>query len=127
MSISNTYENIVLDWLFSTIKWVGLSTADPTDDGSGLAEPSGNAYARVEVPSSYWGDAADGTISNTTAITFPRATGSWGTVTHVVIWDHASDNDPSHIVASGALDDSLAITSGIQSRFAAGTLDIDLD
>jgi len=48
---SNYWENKILDHIFGkgsyappTI-YVGLSTADPTDDGSGLAEPSGNAYS----------------------------------------------------------------------------------
>ena len=29
--------------------YLGLSTADPTDDASGLAEPSGNGYARESI------------------------------------------------------------------------------
>jgi len=124
MGLSDTYENIYLDYMFSTVKWVGLSTADPTDDESGLAEPSGNAYARVEVPSSYWGDAAGGSIANSSAITFPTATGSWGTITHAVIFDAASGGN---IVASEALNDSLVVISGITPNFNIGELTVTLD
>lgn len=103
--------------------WIGLSTADPTDDASGLAEPSGNAYARVEVPSSYWGDAASGSVANTTAITFPTATGSWGTVTHFATFDAASGGNMKR---HGALGSPLAITNGIKAQFAVGALTLIL-
>jgi hypothetical protein len=55
-SFSNYLENELLDHVFGAAAYsapatlyVGLSTADPTDDDSGLAEPSGNGYARVAV------------------------------------------------------------------------------
>lgn len=32
-----------------TTVYVGLSTADPGDDGTGLAEPAGNGYARQAI------------------------------------------------------------------------------
>lgn len=124
MSLSNYGELYLLDYLFSTVKWIGLSTADPLDTAAGLAEPSSGAYARVETPSSYWDDAASGQITHNAAITFPRATGSWGTVTYVAIFDAASGGN---MVASGALDASLAVTSGIQPTFAIGTLIVALD
>ena len=123
MSLSDYEELRLLNYETSTVQWVGLSTADPTDDASGLAEPSGNAYARVEIPSSYWGDAAAGAVANTTAITFPRATGSWGTVTHFAIFDAATGGNMKR---HGALDASLAVTSGIRPVFAVGALTLVL-
>ena len=45
---SDYWENEILDHIFDKdgltppTMFVGLSTADPTDDGTGLAEPSGN-------------------------------------------------------------------------------------
>lgn len=127
MSLSDTYEDTYLDYILSTVKWAGLSTADPTDDGSGLAEPSGNAYARVEVPSSYWNSSSGGSSTNSSAITFPTATGSWGTVTHIVLFDDASASDPSNIVMSAALDASLAVVSGMSPNFKADALTVSLD
>jgi len=123
MSLSDYEELRLLNYETSIVVWLGLSTADPLDTAAGLAEPSGNAYARVEVPSTYWGDAAAGAVANTTAITFPMATGAWGTVTHFATFDAAtSGNMKRH----GALDDSLAVTSGISPQFAIGALTLVL-
>jgi hypothetical protein len=95
MSASDYTENKILDHLTGKTSftkpttYVGLSTADPTDDASGLAEPSGNGYARVETSGSDWDAAASGATANAAEITFPEATGSWGTVTHFALFDAA--------------------------------------
>jgi len=130
MSLSNYLENKLLDHITGKSSYsaptcyVGLSTADPGDDGSGLAEPSGNGYARVETSASDWNSASGGSITNAEAISFPAATGNWGTITHVVLFDAASGGN---MLASGALDSSQAISTDQVARFAAGTLTISLD
>jgi len=55
-SLSNYSENELLDHLLGTGEYtppatvyLGYSTADPTDDGSGLAEPSSGNYSRKAV------------------------------------------------------------------------------
>lgn len=104
--------------------YVGLSTADPLDDASGLAEPSGNNYARVSTAGGDWNAAASGAIDNANAITFPEASGSWGTVTHFALFDAAS---AGNMLAHGSLSDSKAVGSGDTPYLAAGALDITLD
>lgn len=104
--------------------YVGLSTADPTDDASGLAEPSGNNYSRVTTSGSDWDAAASGATANAAALTFPEASGSWGTVTHYALFDAATSGN---MLCHGTLDASRVITSGITPRFAVGALDITLD
>lgn len=105
-TISNYLEN---KWLDHTLKtaaftqptyiYVGLSTANPLDDGSGLAEPSGNGYARVQFDT--WNAAASRAITNNGDITFPAATGAgWGSCTHVVFFDASSGGN---ILGSGSL------------------------
>lgn len=128
-SFSDHWENEVLDHVFGkgsytppTI-YVGLSTADPTDDASGLAEPSGNGYARVETAAGDWDAAVSGALDNANAITFPEATGSWGTVTHFALFDAATNGN---MLAHGSLTSSEAITSGEAPRFSAGELDVSL-
>ena len=69
--------------------YLGLSTADPTDDGSGLAEP-GSAYARQSVtfaaPQSTVGQGTKG--ANTGVVLFPTASGGdWGSITHGALFD----------------------------------------
>ena len=104
--------------------YVGLSTADPSDDGSGLAEPIGNAYARVQTADADWNTATGGALDNANAITFPEATGSWGTITHFALFDAATGGN---MLAHGALIASKAIGSGDTAKFAAGDLDVSLD
>ena len=130
MSFANFWENEILDHVMGkgaytppTI-YVGLSTADPLDDASGLAEPSGGAYARVTTAAGDWNAAAAGVIDNANILTFPTATGSWGTVTHFALFDAASGGN---MLAHGALTASKAISSGDTPKFAAGDLEVTLD
>jgi len=91
---------------------------------SGLAEPSGNSYARVVTSSASWTTSSGGSLSNAGDITFPQATGSWGTITHFALFDAAS---AGNMLAHGALSQSKTITSGDTAKFAAGDLDVSLD
>lgn len=132
-SFSNFLELELLDHVFGNAAYsapvtlyVALSTADPTDAGSGLAEPSGNGYARVAVTNNAtnFPAASGGAKSNGTAITFPQATGAWGTITHFTIMDDAS---AGNMLGHGTLTVAKAITSGDTPSFAIGDLDITLD
>lgn len=139
-SFSDHWENKILDHIFGkglynatlgtggtypdiTI-YAALSTADPTDTGSGLAEPSGNGYARVQTAASDWNTASNGTVDNANDITFPEATGSWGTITHFALFDAATGGN---MLAHGQLSQSKTINSGDTAKFAAGDLDVSLD
>jgi len=129
-SFADYWENEILDHLFGkgsytppTI-YVGLSTADPTDDASGLAEPSGGSYARVATAGADWNVASGGAIANANDITFPEATGSWGTITHFALFDAVS---AGNMLAHGALSVSKSIRSGDTAKFASGDLDVTLD
>lgn len=57
--------------------YVGLSTTDLLHDGSGLTEVTGTGYARVICDA--WTITSPNQVSNTGAITFAQAGGSWGT------------------------------------------------
>jgi hypothetical protein len=101
--------------------YVSAHTADPTDAGGG-AEASGGSYARVQVTA--WDAPAARATQNTGAITFPTATGSWGTITHIGIWDAAS---AGNLLFYGALTTSKVVTSTVTFSIAAGDLDVTLD
>ncbi len=129
-SFTDYWENEILDHLFGkgsytppTI-YVGLSTADPTDDASGLAEPSGNSYARAATTGADWNVASGGTLDNANEITFPEASGNWGTLTHFALFDAAS---AGNMLAHGSLSISKSIGSGDTAKFATGDLDVSLD
>jgi hypothetical protein len=126
MSFSNTYETNVLTWTFTsssvtrpTSWYLALFTSDP-GEASGGTELSGNAYVRQSVTFSVSGD----TATNTAAIEFPVATGSWGTITHVAVYDASTAGDQ---IAYAALTTSKTIATGDVLRVPAGDLDITLD
>ena len=64
------------------------------------------------------------TATNSAAEEFATATGSWGTVTHVGVFDASSSGN---LLAYGALSASKAIATGDVFRIPAGDLDITLD
>ena len=127
---SDYWKNEILDHIFSkgsytppTI-YVGLSTADPTDDGSGSAEPSDNGYARVATTGSDWNVASGGAVANANDIIFPQATGSWGTITHFALFDAATGGN---MLAHGSLSVPIEINSGNKTKIAAGNIDVTLN
>jgi hypothetical protein len=105
--------------------YAGLSTTTPGDDGSNFTEPSGNAYARVAITNNAtnFPAAAAGSKSNGTAVTFPQATGAWGTVTHFALYDASSGGNQ---ILWGALTDARVIGNGQTASFAPGSLVVSL-
>lgn len=98
--------------------YVGLSTADPLDDESGLAEPSGDNYARVATAGADWNAASGGSSSNANDIEFPLASGTWGTITHFALFDAVSGGN---MLAHADVPVSKPISSGDTIKFAGGT------
>lgn len=129
MSFSNYWELEILDHIMNdgaysapTI-YVGVSTADPGDDAATLAEPSGNGYARVSTAAADWNAASGGSKTNANAVTFPEASGSWGTLTYICLFDADSGGN---LLASGALTSPQAITTAQTLRFPASSITISL-
>jgi hypothetical protein len=67
-----------------------------------------NAYARTAISFSA---AATRRITQTGTVTFPTATGSWGTVTHWAVTDNAS-HGAGNLLAHGSLGASKVVVSG---------------
>jgi hypothetical protein len=134
MSFSNYAENKVLDHLFGALTYTPSSTyyialhtgLTSVDDSGSFLEPAGNAYARVSMTNNKtnWTTATNGALENATAITFPTATGSWGTASGFGIYDNTTGGN---LIGSGALTLAKAIVSGDTASFASGALDISLD
>lgn len=128
MSFSNNAENLILTWTFTanaatrpTAWYLALFTTNPAEDGSGTeVSTTGTAYARQTVAFTVTGN----TASNTAAVEFPTATASYGTVTHVGVYDASTGGN---LIAYAALTTSKTIDTGDVLRVPAGDLDITLD
>ena len=85
-----------------------------------IVTTSGTAYVRKAVAFTTTGN----TTSNSAAVEFPTATASFGTVTHVGVFDAATSGN---LMAYAALSSSKAIATGDVFRVPTGDLDITLD
>ena len=128
-SFSNYLELEILDHIFGkgaytppTI-YVGLSSADPTEDGSGIAEPAGGSYARKQTAASDWAVASAGATSNAAIITFIESTATWGAaLTHFFLSDAAI---VGNMLGYGTLTSARTVNAaGYTPRFSIGELDV---
>lgn len=128
-SKSDYLENKILDLIWgnqafsppSTI-YVALFTAAPNDAGGGT-EVSGGSYARAAVQNNAtnFPAASGGVKSNGTAINFPQATASWGTVVAVGFFDAATGGN---LLAWADLTTSKAVGAGDTISFPIGGITI---
>ena len=101
--------------------YVGLHTGSPADDNSGANEITGNGYTR-KVAS--FAAAASGSASTDATITFDAATGNWGTITHISLYDASS---AGNLLFHGAVTTSKTIETGDTFQISTGNLTISLD
>ncbi len=99
--------------------YVGLYTSDPGEGNTGT-EVSGTSYARQSVT---FGAPSNGVSTNSAAVEFPQAGGSWGTVSHIGILDASSSGN---LLYYTALDASKTIDTGDVFRIAIGSLSVTL-
>jgi hypothetical protein len=99
--------------------YVSLWTSDPTDAGSGT-EVSGGSYARTAVT---FGAPSNGVTTNSADVTFPTATGSWGTVGWIGINDALTTGN---LLYHSPLDTSKTIDSGDIFKISTGNLSVTL-
>lgn len=142
MSKSNLLENALLLLLFNataianladndatspaTNLYVSLHTADPGEAGDQTTnEATFTNYARVAVARSGSGWTVSGNaVTNAAEILFPTS-GSSQTITHFGVG--VASSGAGQLLYKGALGASLAVSSGVAPRFAAGELDITED
>jgi len=98
--------------------YIALSTTTPSGTDTNITEPVGGSYARVATSGATWGSSASGSITSAAAITFPTATASWGTVTHIVAYDAVSGGNVLWWAALGA---SQSVPSGVTVTIPAGS------
>jgi hypothetical protein len=124
--MSNYLENALINgtlrattYTAPTTVYVGLYTSDPTDANTGT-EVSGGSYARQAAT---FGAPSNGASVTTADITFPTATGSWGTIGWIGILDASTSGN---LLYHSPLDASKTISSGDIFKISAGNLSVTL-
>lgn len=102
-----------------TTVYVGLYTTSPGEGNTGT-EVSGGSYARQ---SAAFAAPTDGVTTNSATLTFPTATGTWGTITHIGILDSLTTGN---LLYYAALDVSKTIGSGDIFTISSGNLSVTL-
>jgi len=124
--ISNYLENALINATLRNIAYtspanvyVALFTSDPTDAGSGT-EVSGGSYARTAVT---FAAPSNGVSVSNADCTFPTATGSWGTVGWIGLYDALTSGN---LLYHTPLDTSKVIASGDIFKISSGNLSVTL-
>lgn len=122
--MSNFLENALINatlrntsYTSPAVVYLALYTDDPTDADTGT-EVTGNGYVRQAIT---FGAPSNGVSTNSAAIEFAQATGSFGTVTHVGIRDALT---AGNLLFHTPLDASKTIATGDVFRVAAGSLSV---
>lgn len=125
--ISNYLENKLLDHVLRntsytspTTVYVGLYTSNPGEGNTGT-EVSGGSYARQSLSVT---TASGGIVTSSADVTFPQATGSWGTISHIGLLDAVTSGN---LLMYTALTTSKAIESGDVLKIATGSLTASID
>ena len=125
--LSDYLENNLLDHVLRNVSYtspttvyVGLYTSDPADDNSGT-EVSGGSYARQILSVT---TATDGIVTSSADVTFPQATESWGTISHIGLLDAVSSGN---LLMHTPLTTSKTIDEGDIFKIPLGSLTASMD
>ena len=120
--------NKIMDKMYTSGEdtfYVGLSSSQPNKDGTGVSEPNGNNYARVQITA--FTAPENGVIKNTVSLEFPRSTGVWFDTPKAAYWVLFDGSDSSaNVISSGELDEPKSIESNTIVTIAENTLSITL-
>lgn len=104
--------------------YLGLSKTAPGIDGSNVTEPSKTAgYARIEIVG--LSVPQNGVVSNLQPLMFKESTGSWGVVTHYVIYDSQTVGE-GNLLMYGELSTSRTIDTATTVNIKDGSLSLSV-
>ena len=125
--LSNYLEDKLLDHVLRNVSYssptttfIGLYTSNPDEDNSG-SEVSGGSYARQVLSVT---TASGGIVTSSADVTFPQATASWGTISHIGVLDALSGGN---LLMYTALTTSKTIDEGDILKISTGSLTASLD
>lgn len=104
--------------------YIGLSTTEPTVAGTGVSEPSSaNGYIRKAISSFQQNKSTAGSVSNASEISFPEATGNWGSVPYYCIFD-ASES--GNLLIYGSYTNTKTIEAGSTAKIPVGGITLGI-
>ena len=135
-ALSDFAENKLLDHILGTNSFtaparvfVGLHTQSPNESASAGSEVGGSAgdsttgnYTRIVAT---FGAASTGSASNNANIAFNTATSTYGTISHIGIYDSSTPGQ-GNLLLHGALDSSKTIETGDTFQISTGNLTVTL-
>jgi len=132
MSQTYNFGNQILDFNFGNVSytpassyWLALSTTSINQDSTGITEPSGGGYSRVQIPNNKvsFTSSSNSTLSNAIEFTFPEATTDWNTITHFALFDAQTSGT---MKVYGQLTSSRIVQSGTVLVLSASALQISI-
>lgn len=110
----------------STPFYIGLSSTQPTENGTGVTEPTGSDYMRARITA--FSTPRDGVVYNSSPITFNRSRTEWfapdAKAQYWVLFD--GDGKGAHVLASGSLDKAITVMMNTDVVIAANSLGVTL-
>lgn len=134
-NFSDYLEGKILDHIFVNTAYTAptnhyirqwTATLSDASTPATAGQVSGGSYAAVAVASGAAWSRSGSSVSNASDITFPTATGSWGTMTDTLDSDNVTAGSGNSIVY-GAMTASKTIGSGDVFKYPAGQYAISLD
>ena len=105
--------------------YLALCTGDPTDTGTGASMnevSNGNNYARTAVT---LGAASSRRVTQSGTVTFPQASGSWGTISHWAIVTSGTYGS-GDLLASGSLSVNKFVVNGNTPSVASSEVWVEI-
>jgi hypothetical protein len=133
MSLTYTQANTILDEYFGKITptipttyYMGVSTTQIQNDGTGKSEPTDVAYARVPVGNTKvsFSNATNGVVTNLVEFEFPESQVSWGIITTFFLADALTGGS---IKVFGQLTNSRTVETGTILVLEPNALQINLE
>lgn len=130
-SLSDYAENKLLDHIFNTAYtpaatiYLALCTGDPTDAATGASMnevANSNNYARTAIT---FGAASAKAVAQNATVTFPQASGSWGTISHWAIVD-SNTYGSGNVLAHGSFTVSKSVVAGNTPSIASGETQVSV-
>jgi hypothetical protein len=128
MPFSLTYEHGMLEHAAGKTDWGSLNnfyvglTKNSCTKSAGGAEPTGGAYARVQIVAGSWASAATSQIKNSAEIEFPQATADWEIGVDLVYAVYYTAASGGTYIGYQALTTAKSVVTDQTAKFAVNAL-----